>query len=107
MKQNNRKILICILAALFTVLAFTTSNQLITNESALQVIHTDNSVIISIVKFGLNYQKAYGVNSSILLFLLAYFYNQMNRKMEQQDKRLNRVAFCRWTNFCYFYAIWK
>lgn len=93
MKQNNRKILICMLAALFTVLAFTTSNQLITDEVALEVFYTENFFTINIIKFGLNYEKAYGVNSSIIFLLLVYFYYQVSKKRDNQDKRLNRITF--------------
>ena len=56
----NKKI-VCIILALFTVLAFSTANQPITREEALEVINTGSTLIINIVKFGLNYEKAYGV----------------------------------------------
>ena len=80
-------------AAFFTILAFSTASQIMTNEAALAVIDTDNTVIINIVKLGLNYEKAYGVNSGILLFLLAYFYHQVSKKKENlADRRLNRIT---------------
>lgn len=89
--KNSRKI-ICIIAALFTVLAFSTATQPITHEEALEVLQTGSSFTIFIVKLGLNYENAYGVNSGIIFILLAYFYNQISRKEEQEDKRLHKVT---------------
>lgn len=97
----NQKV-ICMIAALFTILAFSTANQPITNEAALEVIYTDSTLIMNIVKFGLNYEKAYGVNNSIIYFLLAYFYYQMTKKTNQQDKQLKRVTFWGSLIFAFF-----
>ena len=72
MKQKTKQKIFCILAALFTILAFTTASQPITKEEALEVMNTDSSFTIFLVRFGLNYEKAYGVNSAIVFFLFAF-----------------------------------
>lgn len=100
LKRNQK--MMCMIAALFTVLAFSTAKQPITREEALEVINTGSTLIINIVRFGLNYEKAYGVNSAIIFFLLAYFYYQVSKKVDKQDKRLNRVTLCGSLIFAFF-----
>lgn len=92
MKQKTKQKIFCILAALFTILAFTTASQPITKEEALEVMNTDSSFTIFLVRFGLNYEKAYGVNSAIVFFLFAYFYDQMSKKHVHKDKVLKKVT---------------
>ena len=83
MQSKVNKKIICVIAALFTILAFTTANQPVTHEEALEVLNTGSSFTIFMIKFGLNYEKAYGVNSSIIFFLLANFYYQMSKKNDK------------------------
>lgn len=90
MKINQK--VICVIAALFTVLAFSTATQPITHEEALEVIQTGSSFTIFIVKLGLNYENAYGVNSGIIFIVLAYFYYQISKKVDKEDKRLHKVT---------------
>lgn len=88
----NRNVVICIIAAFFTVLAFSTATQPITHEEALEVIQTGSSFTIFIVKLGLNYENAYGANNAIIFILLAYFYYHIGKKEDKKDKRLPKVT---------------
>lgn len=92
MKLKINPKIICITLALFTVLAFSTANYRITDEAALEVISTNNPIIMNIVKLGLNYEKAYGVNSCILFFLVTYFYRQISKMQDKTDKRMNAIT---------------
>ncbi len=105
-RKINPKIF-CLMAAFLTVLSFSSANQVITNEVALASDQTQDFYSINVVKFGLNYKNAFGVNASILLFLVTYFYCQVNKRNNDVDKRLRRITFCRSIAFCFFYGIWK
>lgn len=103
MLQKVNKKIICIIAAFFTVLAICTANQIITDEMARSVIDTNHTIIIPIVKLGLNYEKAYGINSAILLFVLSYFYYQVSqRKGNLEDKRLSQITLVGGVIFAFF-----
>lgn len=92
MQLKRKQKIFCVIAALFTVLAFTTANQVITDEAALEVMNTDSTFTIFLVKFALNYEKAYGVNSSIIFILFIYFYAQMGKKKDYHKKRLHKIT---------------
>ena len=102
MKQKVNYKVISLIAALFTVLAFSTANYVITNETALEVINTNNPILINVIKFGLNYEKAYGVNTSILFFFIAYFYVQISKRDKEVDKRMNYITFVGGFIFAFF-----
>lgn len=87
------KKVICMICAFLTVLAFSTANEIITDEAALAIIDTNDSFIINTVKFGLNYEKAYGINSAILFLLVAYFYYHIRKENNELDQRLE-IAVC-------------
>ncbi len=86
------KKVICVIYAFFTLLAFSTANEIITDEAALAIADTNDFFTIHIVKFGLNYEKAYGVNSAILFLLVAYFYYHIKKEKNSSDQRLEIVT---------------
>lgn len=87
------KKVICVVYALFTVLAFSTANEMITDEAVLTVLNTNDFFVRNLIKFGLNYEKAYGVNASIIFLLVAYFYYHVGKENKHFDKRLE-IATC-------------
>lgn len=91
--RKNFLLFICLIQALFTTLAFCSANRIITPEEVAMTTTSNNFFILNFTKFQLNYQSGYGVTPSLIFIVLAYFFYNINKKRDNNDKRLLVISY--------------
>ena len=91
--RKNFLLSLCFIQALITTLAFSTSNRIIPPEEVAITTTSDNFFILNFTRFQLNYQNGYGVIPSIIFIVLAYFFYNINKRRDTNDKRLLVISY--------------
>ena len=91
--RKNFLLFICLIQALFTTLAFCSANKIISPEEVAMTTTSNNFFILNFTKFQLNYQSGYGVTPSLIFIVLAYFFYNINKKRDNNDKRLLVISY--------------
>ena len=88
-----RRKIIAFLQAIFTVLAFSTADYVITSDMVYDISENANFLMVNLAKLKLNYANAFGIESAVFCGTLGLFYYYVSEKHMEEglQSRLQKI----------------